>query len=181
MRHRLPRLNFVKSAALALLFLSNVAHAALISGAGTWSAATPTTAFSQPNASWSFSFNLPDQIAANPTVEASNVSYFLNGQLVSTTLQGVRFYPAAADGLFDLIFGNTSIVTLYGGANGPDVGSTLQLAYGTFDAHIAMNGGFSSDNGTGTVTLSAVPEPGTYAMLGLGLGLIGLVARRKRA
>jgi len=72
-------------------------------------------------------------------------------------------------------------VTLYGGPDGPDVGSSLHLVYGTFDAHIAMNGGISSDNGAGTVTISAVPEPGTYAMLGLGLGLIGFMARRKRA
>jgi len=91
MRHRLSPLNVVKSAALALLFLSSAAHAALITGAGTWSAATPSTAYSQPDATWSFSFNLPDQIATNPTAKASNVSYFLNGQLVSTTLQGYGF------------------------------------------------------------------------------------------
>ena len=32
----------------------------------------------------------------------------------------------------------------------------------------------------GTVTVTSVPEPGSYAMFAAGLGLMGLIARRRR-
>ena len=47
-----------------------------------------------------------------------------------------------------------------------------------------VDGGFSVrsyfDTTSGTVTISAVPEPETYAMLLAGLGLMGAIARRRR-
>ena len=46
------------------------------------------------------------------------------------------------------------------------------------------DGGFAVrayfDTTTRTVTISAVPEPETYAMLLAGLGLMGAIARRRR-
>ncbi|SHN33491.1 PEP-CTERM protein-sorting domain-containing protein [Duganella sacchari] len=45
---------------------------------------------------------------------------------------------------------------------------------------IIGNGGGSYGSDL-TVSIAAVPEPETYAMMGLGLGLLGVVARRKKA
>jgi hypothetical protein len=41
-----------------------------------------------------------------------------------------------------------------------------------------MSGEFSASVSAGT-TVAAVPEPGSYAMFLAGLGLMGLVARRR--
>jgi hypothetical protein len=40
-----------------------------------------------------------------------------------------------------------------------------------------VNKDFTFDN----INVSAVPEPETYAMLAAGLGLLGFMARRKKA
>ena len=50
-------------------------------------------------------------------------------------------------------------------------------------AGVAQSAVFASaaNMGFDNITITPVPEPGTYAMLGLGLGLLGLVARRRRA
>lgn len=38
----------------------------------------------------------------------------------------------------------------------------------------------ANDMGFDNITITPVPEPGTYAMLGLGLGFLGLMSRRRR-
>ncbi len=45
----------------------------------------------------------------------------------------------------------------------------------------ARDGGISYDGGTATATLSAVPEPATWAMMLLGFGGIGIAVRRRRS
>jgi hypothetical protein len=63
--------------------------------------------------------------------------------------------------------------------------NSLHLNAGqTLDFVVGNNGSFYYGNTPVSVTIqdvSAVPEPETYAMLMAGLGLVGLIARRKRA
>lgn len=50
--------------------------------------------------------------------------------------------------------------------------------------YVVADGGPNGDNsnyiGIDTLQITAVPEPGTYLMLGAGLGLLGLVRKRKQ-
>ncbi len=59
---------------------------------------------------------------------------------------------------------------------------TLTLINGNYTIHVSGNT-LSKPAGSLALTgkiVSAVPEPATYGMLGLGLGMVGLMARRQR-
>ncbi|RZI59459.1 MAG: PEP-CTERM sorting domain-containing protein [Rubrivivax sp.] len=90
----------------------------------------------------------------------------LGGRLTLTSWNG---FVAQAGQSFDLLdWGTTS------GIFKSIDGSGLKLAAGT---HLD----YSQLYTTGTVSVSAVPEPESYALLLAGLGVIGFVARRRRA
>jgi hypothetical protein len=59
---------------------------------------------------------------------------------------------------------------------------TFAFAAGTYTASFtfATTGGFSADAVVDRVYVAAVPEPGTYALFAAGLGIMGLVAARRR-
>ncbi len=58
--------------------------------------------------------------------------------------------------------------------------SSLFLEAGTYQ--LTINGNNSSTGSLGgTVTINAVPEPGTWAMMLLGFGAAGYAMRRRRA
>lgn len=144
----------------------------VFTGSGTWDQGTPTTAYSEAGATWQFSFALPDTLASNPTTQATGFSYSLNGAAVATSLPGgVLFYSVANGGGFDLYptIDNTSGINVISLLFPSDVGSNLSLVPGVFQASIALNDGVAAGSGSGTVTISAVPEPSSIILLGTAL------------
>jgi PEP-CTERM motif len=63
-----------------------------------------------------------------------------------------------------------------------DGAGTLDLAPGTYTATFTFTtmGGLSADAVIDRAYVAAVPEPSTYAMFAAGLGVMGLVAARRR-
>jgi hypothetical protein len=94
---------------------------------------------------------------------------------------------AAADGSGDLIDAQreSAVVRSMIGhsAPGPDSASwsgLLTASYSNLAAHSSL-GNFYAEASAAGFSVSAVPEPETAAMLLAGLGLVGAVARRRRA
>ncbi|MEG1324253.1 MAG: FxDxF family PEP-CTERM protein, partial [Janthinobacterium sp.] len=63
------------------------------------------------------------------------------------------------------------------------VGLSTYFGYGAATAQSASNqyGNYSTFTGTFASPVAAVPEPETYAMMLAGLGLVGFMARRRKA
>ena len=163
-----------------------VAHAnpVYFSGSGTWDANTLTTAYSQANATWQFSFQLPDTIASNPTTQVTNFVYSLNGSVVATSLPGgVLFFSVTDGGGFDLFpppdnasgVADLSLLFPY------DVGTSLHLVGGTFSSSLLLNDGDLPGSGAGTVNIVPSPEPPSILLLGTALLLgAGFITVRRR-
>lgn len=86
---------------------------------------------------------------------------------------------------FDLYFGNTLVAAGIEEESG-DLESwyltSVNLASGAYS--LKIGGVFEGTNGgtySGDINVSPVPEPTTWAMLGLGLAAVGVAARRKQA
>jgi PEP-CTERM motif len=161
-----------------------------ISASGTWGDGTPITSFSQPGASWSFSFDLPNPISSNPTDQATHFSYITDGTAFFFPSVVVQFFPADLAGMFDLTFPDGDVFSLYGA----DIGTSLTLVAGQYNVEAGMQMLPASGIGTATVSLlgpvvtgfgaGAVPEPSTWVMMLLGfaaLGFAGYRTSRKRA
>lgn len=114
--------------------------------------------------------------------DPSFAAYFSQGvSSFSADFAGV-FFP---DSVVLYVYNGT---TLLGTANSAvDTGQyTLSFSSATpITSVVVNNGAFDDwvgvDNITFNPVASAVPEPGTYAMFGLGLGLLGLVGRKRAA
>ena len=122
--------------------------------------------------------NFTDVFTFTPNVTpGSNASaYFfnfaLNGLGVYDPAWQILFTAADLNGTpFNI---NNSIPFTQGGVYVPSTSGPLVLTV----SGISSGGSYS---GVINVTLAPVPEPATYGMLGAGLALLGVVARRKRS
>jgi hypothetical protein len=159
------------------------------SASGTFSGATPTSAFSAPGETWSFSFTAD----SNPAVlefgnggfdfAFSNFTYSLNGSPVAIAPTAIRFFTAANGGGFFICFVQPCGMGVF--PNGLTAGGP-QLYTGPNSAPTLLPGPFISlpfavavnsiGYGEANITLQAsVPEPSTLLMLAAGLlGFVGL-------
>jgi hypothetical protein len=167
------------------------AHASTIfySDSGTFSASTPSTAFSGPSETWAFSFEADSKPAVSKVTAGtafdfafSAFSYSLNGSPDVITPTDIRFFNSANEGGFALCF--SSFILKVGcdglGTLGP------QMYTGPESAPTLLTGAFTSTDSVvqvGTTlyeqpnnTLDAVPEPST--LLPIAAGLLALAVRR---
>jgi hypothetical protein len=173
----------IAAVAVALLFGGEADAGVLYSGSGVWSSPTVSTAYSNANTTWSFSFELPNptSIIGGVTTEATNFSYKLNGVSVGASLLDVYFAPSATGGLFSLDFTDGYTLAFFL-TPGVDIGSTGNLSTGTWNkADVALYGPNSLlAYNSGTATISAVPEPSAWAMMILGFAAVAFVTYRRR-
>ncbi|WP_086146580.1 PEP-CTERM sorting domain-containing protein [Janthinobacterium sp. GW458P] len=85
-------------------------------------------------------------------------------------------YTPGSTANFSITLSNVAV-----GAN--TVGVSTYFGYGAATAQSASNqyGNYSTFTGTFASPVAAVPEPETYAMMLAGLGLVGFMARRRKA
>lgn len=114
---------------------------------------------------------------------ASNEALFEIGGLT----QGTQYDHLTVNG--NLTFGGTLKLSFINGYTG-NAGDTFDLfdftsSTGAFSQIVALNPlsnglGWSYDGATGVLTVIPVPEPESYALMALGLGVISLASRRKK-
>jgi hypothetical protein len=162
-----------------------------ISVSGVWGPGAEVTPFSAPDGEFTFGFELPNPISENPITQFTDFSYFLNAaEVTGQTLLRVQFFPADLAGMFDLIFQDGDVVSIYG----RDIGTSLTFVGGTYTAAAGVL--LRPASGTATVSViplsvgvtgfgrGVVPETSTWVMMTLGfagLAFAGYRRPRKRA
>lgn len=148
-------------------------------GEGVGAAVAEPTAHLAPGATFRFSFDLPaplvdiapgDGFVVN---DIMRVRYTLDGRPVLDPLEQVYFYPESQGGGVDLLFA-VGDLNLFG----PDLGSDGVLRLGTYAIDFGTGG--NAGQGSGSVTISQVPEPGSWLLMSAGLGGAGMVLRRRQ-
>jgi len=128
----------------------------------------------------------------NTCTSCTSTQNLKNGDKIFATsnfASGGGFSPNASNtSLIDNFYNGTITIT---GGTGLFEGATGSGSYNAIDFGIMntdLEGNFVSFNPSGewfyaqtlTINISAVPEPETYAMLIIGLSLIGIASRRKK-
>jgi hypothetical protein len=183
------------AAALLLGVVSASADTLIVSENGVWDATTPTTTWSAPNQSWSFSFDISSTPAVSNVTQTafggffdgaySNFTYTLNGAPVSTALPEITWFSTGYGGLFNVNFVGASF-ELEGDQSytGPETGPTI--VPGTYDLGL-YSGVFLGSTLlplTGDAVIaegspSPTPEPSSLFLLGTGMLGLAYFAGRK--
>ncbi|WP_338759237.1 FxDxF family PEP-CTERM protein [Massilia sp. METH4] len=90
-------------------------------------------------------------------------------------ITGIQFFWQAEDGT------RTNLETVFTTEGGIEFYPVEALVAGSYGFTVTGNTPLASTGGiySGTLNLAPVPEPSTFAMLGVGIGLLALTARRK--
>ena len=155
-----------------------------ISASGTWGDGTPITSFSQPGASWSFSFDLPK----SDFLKSDRPSYpfqLYNGRhCILFSIRSCAVLSRRFGGYVDLTFPDGDVLSLYGA----DIGTSLTLVAGQSDVEAGMQMLPASGIGTATVSVlgpvvtgfgaGAVPDASTWVMMALGFAVLAFAGYR---
>lgn len=141
----------------------------------------------QPGFSTAFEGNQYLEINSTMLSSVSQTLSTIAGQVynLSFAFAGRADTPGGAESGVQVSFGANPIASITAAANGvwtlynytfTALGTSTILAFHSFDPVSASSYGSYLD----AVSVSAVPEPETYAMMLVGLGLVGFAARRRK-
>lgn len=166
---------------ITLLVLSSVSlHAQLITNFGTNAGSSGTWVYNSGTSTLSGTEGLGDTLAGVPTVVNYTGASFISLTANVTTAPNNNFTFILLDGEGDSVEAIFDWASFIGGATVQSALSTNGLfnSANVIDWNLVGGGSGTTINATLTSASGVIPEPSTYALLGLGLGALFFVRRR---
>jgi hypothetical protein len=130
---------------------------------------------------WSLTLTAPNLFSGSPSViNFAGGQTFLLGAATSATLTQLLFdFSILGNNIFLLQSANTFWCLETGGCTGAGAGEHMGRGLQNVAAQSVIHSG-PIVLASVTAAVAPVPEPEIYAMMGLGLGLLGWIGRRKK-
>jgi hypothetical protein len=117
-------------------------------------------------------------------VDAAGNTFIGSGSNIGTVTPtgfgtGLADVDMAAGGIANAFFDSNAIAALFGGPADFEIGSSFSGLHPVYPGECP--GGAACLRGSADLTATVVPEPETYAMILAGLGIVGYMARRRKA